>query len=243
MSGPHVDLKLPDSERALAASLATAWRDFLYTPGPGFTSPLDPGAYRSSFVVVPTEAAAVRVSSLVTPAFGGELCRLRLEPLERYRPESLGSFFEPSRTGTVYAFTPERGSGATRAPERVEWRYEGPPLARRLGRVTSMWLLRERGRGTDFSWEADRGILLTGVDGDGCLLLSIAETSETALFLSSVGLHRALLDPDVAPPSGVTARGLLGYDEWPADLDIVVELLPLRGGTPARGGCRLTDEP
>jgi hypothetical protein len=227
MSDPHVDLKLPDSERALAASLATAWRDFLYTPGPGFTSPLDPGAYRSSFVVVPVEGAPVRVSSLVTPVFGGELCRLHLEPLERYRPESLGSFFEPARTGTVYAFTPERGSGAVRAPERAEWRYEGPPLVSRIGQVASMRLLRERGRGADFSWEADRGILLTDVDGVGCLLLSSAETSETAVFLPSVGLHRALLDPDVAPPSGVTARGLLGYGDWPADLDVAVELLRL----------------
>lgn len=227
MSGPHVELKLPESERALAASLATAWRDFLYTPGPGFTSPLDPGAYRSSFVVVPVEGAPVRVSSLATPVFGGELCRLRLEPLERYRPESLGSFFEPSRTGTVYAFTPERGSGAARAPERAEWRYEGPPLGSRIGRVTSVRLLRERGRGADFSWEADRGILLTGVDGVGCLLLSSAETSETALFLPSVGLHRALLERDAAPSPGVTARGLLGYGDWPADLDVAVELLRL----------------
>ncbi|MGH2668075.1 MAG: hypothetical protein ACRDH5_02975 [bacterium] len=227
MSGPHVELKLPESERALAASLATAWRDFLYTPGPGFTSPLDPGAYRSSFVVVPVEGAPVRVSSLATPVFGGELCRLRLEPLERYRPESLGSFFEPSRTGTVYAFAPERGSGAARAPERAEWRYEGPPLVSRIGRVTSARLLRERGRGADFSWEADRGILLTGVDGVGCLLLSSAETSETALFLPSVGLHRALLERDAAPSPGVTARGLLGYGDWPADLDVAVELLRL----------------
>jgi hypothetical protein len=227
MSGPHVELKLPESERALAASLATAWRDFLYTPGPGFTSPLDPGAYRSSFVVVPVEGAPVRVSSLVTPVFGGELCRLHLEPLERYRPESLGSFFEPSRTGTVYAFTPERGSGAAQAPERAEWRYDGPPLASRIGRVTSVRLLRERGRGADSSWEADRGILLTGVDGIGCLLLSIAETSETALFLPSVGLHRALLDREIAPSPGVTARGLLGYGDWPTGLDVAVELLRL----------------
>jgi len=227
MSGPHVELKLPDAERALAASLATAWRDFLYTPGPGFTSPLDPGAYRSSLVVVPVEGAPVRVSSLVTPVFGGELCRLHLEPLERYRPESLGSFFEPARTGTVYAFTPERGSGAARAPERPEWRYEGLPLVSRLGRITSVRLLRERGRGAAFSWEADRGILLTGVDGVGCLLLSSAETSETALFLPSVGLHRALLDREAAPSPDVTARGLLGYGDWPADVDVAVELLRL----------------
>jgi hypothetical protein len=88
-------------------------------------------------------------------------------------------------------------------------------------------LLRERGRGADSSWEADRGILLTGVDGIGCLLLSIAETSETALFLPSVGLHRALLDREIAPSPGVTARGLLGYGDWPTGLDVAVELLRL----------------
>lgn len=178
-------------------------------------------------MVVPVEGAPVRVSSLVTPAFGGDLCRLHLEPLEHHRPESLGSFFEPSRTGTIYAFTPGRGSGAARAPERAGWRYEGPPLVSRIGRITGMGLLRERGRGADFSWEADRGILLTGVDGVGCLLLSVAETSETAIFLPSVGLHRALLDHDVAPSPGVSARGLLGYADWPADLDVAVELLRL----------------
>jgi hypothetical protein len=42
-----------------------------------------------------------------------------------------------------------------------------------------------------------------------------------------VGLHRALLDRDVAPSPGVTARGLLGYGDWPADLDVAVELLRL----------------
>jgi hypothetical protein len=224
VAAPSLDLRLPDPERRLAATLAGAWRDFLYTPGPGFTSPLDPGAYRSTFVVVPLAGAAVRVSSLVTPAFGGDLCRLRLEPIERYRPESLGSFFDPARAGTVYALTPDRRSGAARVPGPPEWRYEGPPLAPRLGRITGIRLLRERGRGPDYSWAADRGILLTGVDGVGCLLLSVAEASEGALFLPSLGLHRALLDRGGGPPPGVTARGLLGYGDWPADLDIAVEL-------------------
>jgi hypothetical protein len=224
---PHVELKLPEGERALAASLAGAWRDFLYTPGPGFTSPLDPGAYRSTFVVVPVSGLAVRLSSRVMPAFGGELCRLHLEPLEHYRAASLGSFFEPSRTGTVYALAPDRASGAARPPERAEWRYEGPSLAARLGPGAGLHLMRERGRGTDFSWEADRGIVLAGADGLGGLLLSLAETSESALFLPTMGLHRALLgDGDPAVP-GVTTRGLLGYGDWAADLDIAVELLRL----------------
>jgi hypothetical protein len=227
-----IDLRIPDPERHLAATLTTAWRDFLYAPGPGFISPLDPGAYRSSFVVVPAHGPAVRVSSLVVPAFGGDLCRLRLEPLERYHSESLGSFFEPARTGRVYALTSDHSpgdhsAGAARAPERAEWRYEGPALASRLGRVNGLRLLRERVRGREFSWEADRGAVLAGADGGECLLLSGAEPSETALFLPSPGLFRALLDPRAPPIPGVTARDLLGYGEWPGDLDITVELLPL----------------
>jgi hypothetical protein len=232
MSRPHVDLKLPDSERHLAATLTTGWRDFLYAPGPGFISPLDPGSYRSSFVVVPIHGPAVRVSSLVVPAFGGDLCRLRLESLERYRSESFGSFFEPARTGRVYALTTDhsagdRSAGAARAPERAEWRYEGPALASRLGRVNRLRLLRERVRGRDLSWEADRGAVLTGADGGECLLLSGVEQSEAALFLPSPGLFRALLDPSAPRTPGVAARDLLGYGEWPGDLDITVELLPL----------------
>jgi hypothetical protein len=232
VTAPAIDLRIPDPERHLAATLTTAWRDFLYAPGPGFISPLDPGAYRSSFVVVPTHGPAVRVSSLVVPAFGGDLCRLRLEPLERYRFESFGSFFEPARTGCVYALTPDHSAGdrsarAARAPERAEWRYEGPALASRLGGVNGLRLLRERVRGRGFSWEADRGAVLAGADGGQCLLLSGAEPSETALFLPSPGLFRALLDPSAPPTPGVTARDLLGYGQWPGDLDITVELLPL----------------
>jgi len=223
-----IDLRLPDAERRLAATLTTAWRDFLYAPGPGFISPLDPGAYRSSFVVVPDHGPAVRVSSLVVPAFGGDLCRLRLETLERYRSESFGSFFEVTRTGRVYALTPDRSTGAARSPERAEWRYEGPALGSRLGRVTGLRLLRERVRGGDFSWEADRGAVLTDASGGECLLLSGAEPeSETALFLPSPGLFRAVLDPSAPPPPGVTARDLLGYGAWPGRLDVTVELLPV----------------
>jgi hypothetical protein len=227
VAASSLDLRLPVSERRLAAMLTAGWRDFLYVPGEGFTSPLDPGAYRSSFVVVPAAGAPVRLSSLVVPAFGGELCRLHLEPIECYRPESFGSFFDPTRTGRVYALTPDRAAGAPRAPERAEWRYDGPPLAARLGRLSGARILRERGRGTGFSWEADRGVVLAGADGTESLLLSVAEHPETMLFLSSPGLYRALLDAGALPRPGVTARGLLGYGEWPGALDITVELVPI----------------
>jgi hypothetical protein len=227
VTGRAIDLRLPDPERRLAGALTTAWRDFLYAPGPGFTSPLDPGVHRSSFVVVPTHGPAVRLSSLVVPAFGGDLCRLRLEALEDYRAETFGSFFEPTRTGRVYALTPDRSAAAARAPERPEWYYEGPALASRLGRVAGLRLLRERGRGRDGAWEADRGAVLTDADGGACLLLAGAEPSETVLFLPFPGLFRALLDPGAPPIPGVTARDLLGYGEWPGDLDVTVELLPV----------------
>ncbi|MEX2224175.1 MAG: hypothetical protein WEG40_20510 [Candidatus Rokuibacteriota bacterium] len=236
---PSVDLHLPAGERRLAAGLAGAWRDVLYAPGPGFTSPLDPGAYRSSFVIVPVEGAAVRLSSLVTPAFGGELCRLRLEPLDHYRPETFGSFFKPSRAGTVYAFTPDRSGGAARAPARPDWRYDGPPLGDRLGRVHDVRVLRERGRHGEYSWEADRGIAVTAGAGGACLLLSVADSPDAALFVPGPGLYRTLLDPAAPGAPGATVRELLGYGEWPADLDLTVELLPVRtSGTLGRGGVR-----
>ena len=225
--GRAIDLRLPDPERRVAATLSTAWRDFLYAPGPGFISPLDPGVYRSSFVVVPMDGPAVRVSSFVVPAYGGDLCRLRFETLEHYPSESFGSFFELTRTGRVYALTPDRSAGAARAPARAEWGYEGPALASRLGRITGLRLLRERVRGGDFSWEADRGAVLTDASGGECLLLSGAEPSETALFLPSPGLFRAVLDPGAPPPPGATVRDLLGYGAWPGDLDVTVELLSL----------------
>ena len=147
MSAPHVSLHLPGHERTLLRSLVAPWRDLLYAPGPGFTSPLDPGAYRTSIVIVPVAGPAVRLSSVVMPAFGGELCRLRLEALPLDPPPSRGSFFDLSRTGTVYALTSERGVAAARAPDRAEWRYGGVSLASRLGRIGGMRLLRERGRG------------------------------------------------------------------------------------------------
>jgi hypothetical protein len=223
---PHVDLALPDTERLLAASLAGPWRDLLYAPGPDFTSPLDAGAYRASFVIVRGDGAPIRVTSRVATAFGGELCRLRLEALARYRAEALGSFFEPARTGTVYVLTPDREAGAARAPDRAEWRYDGPSLAPRLGRVGRVRVLRERARGAGASWTADRGLVLTGADGTECLLLAVSEP-EAALFLPTPGLHRALLEPDRALQPGVTVRDLLGHGERDGDLDVTAELHPL----------------
>jgi len=226
MPTPHVDLTLPDAERLLAASLAGPWRDLLYAPGPDFTSPLDAGAYRASFVIVQGDGAPIRVTSRVTTAFGGELCRLGLEALTRYRAEALGSFFEPARTGTVYALTADREAGAARAPDRAEWRYDGPSLAPRLGRVGRVRVLRERARGARASWTADRGLVLTGADGTECLLLAVSEP-EAALFLPTPGLHRALLEPGRALQPGVTVRDLLGHGERDGDLDVTAELHPL----------------
>jgi len=227
MPGPHVELNLPDRERALLAALARPWRDFLYAPGPGFTSPLDPGACRASLVIVPVDGPAIRVSSSVMPAFGGELCRLRLEALSQDPPPSLGSFFDVARTGTVYALTPERGVAAARAPERVDWRYAGASLASRLARIGGLRLLRERGRGPDGSWDADRGLVISAADGGESLVLAIAEPAEAALFLPSPGLYRTLLDPAAAPTPGVTVRDLLGHGDRDETAEVTIEILPL----------------
>jgi len=227
MSGPHVDLTLPDHERDLLGSLRNPWRDLLYAPGPGFTSPLDPGAYRTGVVVVPAAGPAIRVSSVVTPAFGGELCRLRLEALPHDPPASLGSFFDLARPGTVYALTSGPGTAAARAPERAEWRYDGVSLGARLGRIRGLRLLRERGRVRSGSWQTDRGLVLTGADGAPSLLLAVAEPAEAALFLPSPGLYRTLLDPAAAPQPGVTVYDLLGHGDRDDGVEVTIELLPL----------------
>jgi hypothetical protein len=218
-------------ERALAASLATSWRDLLYVPGPGLTSPLDPGAYRSSLVVIRDDGAAIRVTSRVSPAFGTDLSRLALEPVVPSRAdalgERLGSFFDPARIGTVYALTPDREAGATRPPERADWRYVGPSLAPRLGRVTGVRVVREHGHGAGVSWSADRGLALTAADGTECLVLAVSEPAEVALFLPALGLHRALLQDRAAPQPGVTVRDLLGHADRDDDVDVTVTLHPL----------------
>ena len=231
MTAPRVDLNLPAAERALAASLASAWRDLLYVPGPGFTSPLDPGAYRSSLVVIRGDGAAIRVTSRVSPAFGADLSRLALEVIAPSRPdalmEALGSFFDLTRTGTIYALTPDRAGGATRPPERAEWRYAGPSLAARLGRVARVRVVREHGRGAGVEWTADRGLALTAADGTECLVLAVSEPAEVALFLPAVGLHRALLQESAAPQPGVTVRDLLDHADRDDDVDVTVTLHPL----------------
>jgi len=227
MIAPRIALLLPDAERELLRTLSARWRDLLYAPGPGFTSPLDPGAYRTSLVIVPDGGPAVRVSSAVMPAFGGELSRLRLEALSQDPPPSLGSFFDLGRTGTVYALTRERGVAAARAPERAEWHYAGASLASRLARIGGLRLLRERGRGRAGSWEADRGLVITGADGAQSLVLAVPEPAEAVLFLPSTGLQRMLFDPAAAPRPGVTVRDLLGHGDRDESVEVTSELLPL----------------
>jgi len=227
LSTPHVALHLPDHELDLLRPLVSPWRDVLYAPGPGFTSPLDPGAYRTSIVIVPAAGPAVRVSSVVTPAFGAEICRLRLEALPNDPPPSLGSFFDPARAGTVYALTPGRERAAAQAPVRADWRYDGVSLAPRLGGIRSLHVLRERGRGPGGSWESDRGLAFIGADDVTSLVLAVAEPAEAALFLPSPGLYVPLLDPGATPKPGVTVRDLLGHGERDAGVEITIELLPL----------------
>lgn len=224
MPAPHVDLTLPEAERALVRSLIAPWRDLLYVPGPGLTTPLDPGGYRSSVVIVPAGGLAVRVSSVVAPAFGGELCRLRFEALPHGPAASLGSFFDLSRAGIVYAFTPARGAGSGRAPERAEWRYGGPSLQASLSRIRGLRLLREEGRAADGSWVADRGLVITDRDGADRLVLAVSEPAEASLVLPVPGLHRILLDPAIPPPPGVTVRGLLGHAERGEGTEVTIRL-------------------
>ena len=229
---PAFELRLPEPERRRAAGLAGRWNDFLYVPGPDFASPLDPGLYRSSFVIVPATGRAVRVSSFVVPAFGGELCRLRLEPLVTFRVENLGSFFEPSRRGVVYAMSRDRKTGAARPPDRPAWSFQGPSLQPRLERVERLRLIRERvtggSEGSAFSWVADRGLAMTGADGRDMLLLAGPDTSEHAILMPGLGFYRALLDPAAPETPGATVRELLGYGDRD-ELRVEVEVEPLMG--------------
>ena len=225
------ELRLPEPERRRAAGLAASWQDFLYVPGPGFSSPLDAGLYRSSFVIIPADGCAVRVSSFVVPAFGAELCRLRVEPLVSFRLDNLGSFFEPSRRGVVYAMSADRKGPVARPPDRQEWSYGGPPLGPRLERVECVRLIREHvtgGAGDGaFSWVADRGLALTGADGQESLLLAVPETSEQSSFLPALGLYRALLDPAAPETPGATVKELLGYGDREGTFQIEVDIEPL----------------
>ena len=223
-----IDLRLPEPERRAAASFGGRWRDLLYVPGPGFASPLDPGRYRSSFVVIPVDGPAVRVSSLVVPAFGSDLCRLRLEPLASFRIQSLGSFFEPSRRGTVYAMSADRERGAARAPNEPGWSYEGPPLEPQFGDTVGVRLIRERVRGGigdgAFSWVADRGLAVSASNGAEGLLLAEPDASESAVFVPVAGFYRALVDPAARATPGATVKDLLGYGDWEEPLQIELEI-------------------
>jgi hypothetical protein len=205
------------------------WTDLLYVPGPLFTSPLEPGIYRSNIVIVPAGGRAVRVSSFVVPAFGGELCRLRLEALNSFRAENLGSFFEPERRGVVYAMSADRKTSAARPPDRPGWSYDGRSLRPYLDRLERVRIVREQvtGRSGDsmFSWVADRGLLLTGRDGSEMLLLAAPDRSEQVLFITSMGFYRALLDPAAPEIPGATVQELLGYGDREEALRVEVELI------------------
>jgi len=210
-------LLLPEPEQRRASQLATEWTDLLYVPGPDFTSPLEPGIYRSNIVIVPAAGRAVRASSFVVPAFGGELCRLRLEALTSFRAENLGSFFEPERRGVVYAMSADRKTGAARPPDRPGWCYDGRSLRPHLDRLERVRIVREHvsGRSGDspFSWIADRGLLFTGRDGSEMLLLATPDRSEQILFVTVMGFYRTLLDRAAPEIPGATVQELLGYGD------------------------------
>jgi hypothetical protein len=221
-----IELALPAAEHALALALGAPWRDLLYVPGPDFTSPLEPGLFRSALVVVPAEGAAIRISSIVMPAFGTELCRVQLEALPDYQADMLGSFVEPERRGRIFVMSTERETLAARPADRAGWSYAGPSLGDRLGRVERVRLIRERVAaklgGQAVGWTADRGLVIDVRDSEPCLVLASAESAEQALFLPVPRLYRALLASTAAAP-GATARDLLGYGEWPEALDLALE--------------------
>jgi hypothetical protein len=223
-----LDLRLPEPERRAAASLIGPWRDLLYVPNPALASPLDPGRYRSSFVVIPADGPAVRVSSLIVPAFGGEICRLRLEPLASIRLQNFGSFFEPSRRGIVYAMSADRERGAARAPDRPGWSYEGASLEPRFADSAGIRLIRERVRGGigdgAFSWVADRALIVSAAGGAEGLLLAESDASESVAFVPTAGFYRVLVEPGAPETPGATIRELLGYGGWEEPLRIELEI-------------------
>ena len=246
MAANTIELALPAAERARAAVLGAPWRDLLYVPGLDFTSPLEPGLFRSALVVVPADGPAIRISSIVMPAFGIELCRLQIEALPDHRADMLGSFCEPERRGPGaqriagvphrqadcgeqqhgFVMSKERDALAARATDRAGWSYAGPSLGDRLGRVERVRLIRERVAaklgGQAVGWTADRGLVIDVRDSEPCLVLASAESAEEALFLPVPRLYRALLTPTAAAP-GATARDLLGYGEWPEALELALE--------------------
>jgi hypothetical protein len=225
-----IELSLPQAERDLVAVLGAPWRDLLYVPGPDFTSPLEPALFRSAFVVISATGAAVRVSSVVMPAFGTELCRLQLEALPSFRADMLGSFFDPERRGHIYVMSKDRDAAAARPPDRTGWSYAGPPLAERLGRVERVRILRERVvarlDGQSVGWTADRGLVVDVTGDQPCLLLASARSAEEALFAPVPRLYRALLGSAAVP--GATARELLGYGDWAGDFALALETVGIK---------------
>jgi hypothetical protein len=224
----RLDLALTEPERRHASALCGRWNDLLYVPGPGFASALEPGSYTATFVIPLGSGPALRVSSLTVPAFGGDLCRIRLEALQRFRLQNLGSFFEPERRGRVFVMSADRRAGSTRPPDQEGWSYDGSPLGDRLGSVSAVSVLRERvsgGAGDGaYAWSADRALVLTGADGEHSLLLARPTDSDEAVLIARAGLYRALLDPAAAPVPGASAAELLGYGDWPKPFDVAVEL-------------------
>jgi hypothetical protein len=227
-----VDLTLPGPERRWAAALAGSWSDLLYSPGPGFASPLEPGLFRASFLIVPVGAVAVRITSMVVPAFGAELCRLRLEPVPALPHETFGSFFDPTRRGRIWSMGADRRTPGSYAPDEKGWFYEGAGLAPPLGETVRVQVLRERVRAGSgdgaHGWTADRGLVFTSVAGGESLLLALPEREEHALFLPAVGPYRVLLDPAAPATPGAGARELLGYGDHEEPFDLTLELLALQ---------------
>lgn len=184
-------------------------------------------------MIVPEDGPAIRISSIVTPAFGIELCRLQLEALPDFRAEMLGSFFDPERRGRIFVMSKEREALAARPAERESWSYAGSSLGERLGRVERVRLIQERVvaklGGQAVGWTADRGVVIDVTDSEPCLLLASAESAEQALFLPVPRLYRALLGGAAAAP-GATARDLLGYGEWPEDFELALETVGIGAG-------------
>jgi hypothetical protein len=226
----YIELLMPEPEARRAAALRDGLSDVLYIPGPDFTSPLEPGLFRSSFILVMANGQAVRVSSFIIPAFGRELCRLRLEPVQNYHRESLGSFFEPSRRGLIYALSGERGRVDARAPAEPGWSYDGPPLAARLGKIREVLVVTETVRpheDEETEWQADRGLVLIAADGQESLLLAEPGPGDSAVFLPTSGIYRALFDPVAPAVPGASEQELLGHGDLPSGTVWVVAQPPL----------------
>ncbi len=191
-------------------------------------SALDAGLYRASFVIAPAGRSPIRITSLVVPAYGGELSRLRVEPLESLRDDMLGSFFDLARRGTVYAMPADRGPARSSPADRPGWSYEGPSLRPRLATISRVRVLVERVAGTlgdqPVAWTVDRGLVLTGADGADSLLLAEPDYGEAAAFVPVLGAWRALLDPATPLTPGATPRELLGHGDREGAREVRVDL-------------------